>query len=103
MKTQIATNIEQSKRLIAAGLDAGSADMQWNAMPNIDGKPTCELFVGDLTPNGMPAWSLSRLIDINGGYNAGLVYDSKCFIEALVQSICFLIPCGDIDEKFLKK
>lgn len=118
MITQIATTIEQSKRLIEAGLDPESADMWivtvqpqkqegWALVP--DGEPCEVLSPHEGKPIGLanfkdtPVWSLSRLIDINGGYNAGLVYDSKCFIEALVQSICFLIPCGDIDEKFLKK
>lgn len=102
MKTQIATTIEQSKRLIEAGLDPWSADMQWNAIPHRNGKPTCELFVGDLTPNGMPAWSLSRLIDIARSYRDDC--NSEELIESLVKYICvILIPCGDIDEKYLKK
>ena len=77
-KSQIATTIEQSKRLLAAGIDPGSADMMWVVPETFDSG-----FDGDCenTPDppaslklqrygrycDTPAWSLSRLWDILSG------------------------------------
>ena len=79
--TQIATTIEQSKRLLAAGLDPASADMcyieeiitngigcipykrTWSEYPCVD---THEEYEGP-EPVSLPAWSLSRLWDIMKG------------------------------------
>lgn len=88
--SQIATTIEQSKRLLAAGLDPKSADMQWNAVPYRNGKSAIELFVGDVTPNGVPAWSLSKLwdmlgLDILGGWFSVGSSTSEDVIEELVR------------------
>lgn len=77
-KSQIATTIEQSKRLMEAGLDPESADMcyieeiitngigcisykhTWSEYPCVD---THEESEGP-EPVSLPAWSLSRLWDI---------------------------------------
>ena len=90
--SQIATTIEQSKRLLDAGLDPGSADMQWNAVPYRNGKSAIELFVGDVTPNGVPAWSLSRLwdafgLDVLGGWFSVGSSRSEDVIEELVRML----------------
>lgn len=58
--SQIATTREQSGRLLTAGVPRDSADMQYNAVPTRNG-PSIQLFVGEATPNGLPAWSLSAL------------------------------------------
>ena len=54
------TSLEQSKRLIAAGLDPNTADMHhWESEGKIytyDGK--CS------DPNGIPCWSVGALIDV---------------------------------------
>lgn len=57
----IATSISQSKRLLEVGIDPQTADMQWNAIPTYHGVEQ-ELFVGEMTHSGLPAWSLSALI-----------------------------------------
>lgn len=112
MKTQIATTIEQSKRLLEAGLDPGSADMMWVVPETLDSgdddgentqDPPASL---KLQRYGRycdtPAWSLSRLIDISRSYRADC--NSEELIESLVKYLCaILIPCGDINEKYLKK
>lgn len=61
--TQIATTEAQSLRLLEAGIDPQTADMQWNAIPTHHGVEE-ELFVGEKTPNGLPAWSLSALVQL---------------------------------------
>ena len=79
--SQIATTIEQSKRLLAAGLDPASADMcyieeiitngigcipykrTWSEYPCVN---TREEYEGP-EPVSLPAWSLSRLWDIMRG------------------------------------
>ena len=118
--SQIVTNLEQSKRLLEAGLDPRSADFYWKEMHHLKGlrqEPPLGLVVIEedkpIPANDpdccgwsftfTPAWSLSRLLDIHGGYNAGIFYDSESLIESLVKSIVFLIDFGDIDSKWLVK
>ena len=64
-KSQIATTIEQSKRLLASGLDPGSADMRWEQIlgfvPRLCYQPNAMPLIA---PKVTPAWSLSRLIDL---------------------------------------
>ena len=102
MKTQIATNIYQSKRLLEAGLDPGSADMQWKYSECDDRYFLNVAYEDSQLFADSPAWSLSRLIDISRSYRADC--NSEELIESLVKYICvILIPCGDIGEKYLKK
>lgn len=79
--SQIATTIEQSKRLLAAGLDPRSCDMRWTneveedegwgfiIMTEVEeyhlelGQP----FFDFPSDPSIPAWSLSRLWDIMKG------------------------------------
>ena len=69
--SQIATTIEQSKRLLAAGIDPASADMMWVIPESFDSdwddKETQEPSL-KLQRYGRycdtPAWSLSRLCDL---------------------------------------
>ena len=105
--TQIATTIEQSKRLLSAGLDPSSADMQWNAIPLRNGKSAIELFVGDETPNGVPAWSLSKLWDICndcgiGPFNfGGDDFDSSSLMDKLIAWIILGLFEHEVLDEYL--
>ena len=59
----IATTIEQSKRLLEAGIDPQTADMSWSNVI-VKEKAVPLLFVGDAAPASMPAWSLSALTQL---------------------------------------
>lgn len=114
--SQIATSIEQSKRLLAAGLNPESADMHYkNILPWTDkepkysavpsaGSPTEALkwFNNGYTAAGkeplsllnfcFPAWSLSRLWDafglnILGGWFSLGSHRSEDVIEELVSML----------------
>lgn len=91
--SQIATTIEQSKRLLDAGLDPGSADMSWHKYKT----SKWDLWVGwsdrelqDLQV--VPAWSLSRLWELNSKSYYKLscpsIKSPEEIIEALVSFIC---------------
>ena len=90
--SQIATTIEQSKRLLAAGLDPGSADMSWHKYKT----SKWDLWVGwsdrelpDLQV--VPAWSLARLIDLIADtgmpMNYGPMTDSTAVLEHAVHAL----------------
>ena len=67
--TQIATSIEQSSRLVEAGLDMKSADMRWFPVEMWDNEKDCAVkgHTLDVNPGGegIPAWSLSKLWDMS--------------------------------------
>ena len=100
--TQIATTIEQSERLLEAGLCKEGADMQWTYLCGEDtywlqvAREDSQLFAD------FPAWSLSKLIDIAGGVVSCDGNTSIDQMEALVEVIIFLVSSGDIDKKYLK-
>ena len=104
--TQIATTLEQSKRLLAAGLDPKSCDMRWTNEVEVDdgwgfiiteeeeeyhlelGQP---FFVYPSDPS-IPAWSLARLwdafgLDIHGGWFSVGSSTSEDVIEELVRMV----------------
>lgn len=106
--SQIATTIEQSKRLLAAGLDPESADMCYKTLDVEDSESDDELVFDFITrpyseylkyvgPLGLsyracPAWSLSRLWDLLSGTVLGGWFSigsdkSEEIIERLVQFI----------------
>ena len=63
---KICTSIEQSNKLIELGIDVGSADMYYEPASGFNTEPS-ELKVGDIKyahPLSVPAWSLSRLLDL---------------------------------------
>lgn len=110
--TQIATTIEQGKRLLEAGLGSGSADMHYIAsafdfrqgewIPQESGSK-CYLAVGRPSKEmDIPAWSLSKLIDIAGGVVSFDANTSASQIEELVKAIIFLISFGDIDKEYME-
>lgn len=105
--SQIATTIEQSKRLLAAGLNPESADMWWTIVQPRkqdgwklvpDGQPYSMLnlykkeHLGLASYEDIPAWSLSRLWELNSkSYYRLSCPSSKSpeeVIEALVLFIC---------------
>lgn len=91
--SQIATTIEQSKRLLSAGLCPNSADMSWHKY----GTSKWDLWVGyyDRHISGLqtiPAWSLAGLwdafgLDILGGWFSVGSSTSEDVIEDLVRMI----------------
>ncbi len=111
METQIATTIEQSKRLLDAGLNPGSADMHyWSSAfeykdgfwsPQESGSTIRLVAERPSKEMDIPAWSLSRLIDILQGCDFTQI-TSKEIIEAHVNAIIFLIPAGFIADEYLK-
>ena len=109
-RKMIATSIEQSYKLLEAGLSQDSADMHWSSR-KMEMNPTngCWMIVkGDLwvgkceNENDLPAWSCARLIEINKGVRAD-VYKSDETIQCLVTDTKFLLEMGDIDEEYVKK
>ena len=105
--TQIATTIEQSRRLLDAGLEPESADMWWTIIWPLkqvgwklvhDGQPysILSLYKGEhialASYEDIPAWSLSRLWDLLSGTVLGGWFSigsdkSEEIIERLVQII----------------
>lgn len=108
METQIATTIEQSKRLLDAGLNPGSADMHyWSSAfeykdgfwsPQESGNTVRLVAERPSKERDIPAWSLSRLVDILQVTQK----TSKEIIEARVNAIISLIPAGFIADEYLK-
>lgn len=91
--SQIATTIEQSKRLLDAGLDPGSADMRWEQFPGLVPRLCYQPDVMPLiAPKVIPAWSLSRLWELNSKSYYRLscpsIKSPEEIIEALVSFIC---------------
>ena len=84
----IATTIDQSKRLLAAGVDRKSADMRWTSL--MFGW-SLDLGYHPSMPN--PAWSLSALWDLfysmDRTHDFGTDMTSEELIETLVRIITF--------------
>lgn len=104
--SQIATTIEQSKRLLEAGIDPGSADMCYaNVEFNPNYPPDIRLSVisyaqcvetykavGLIAEGIVPAWSLSWLwdafgLDVLGGWFSVGSSTSEDVIEELVRML----------------
>lgn len=93
--SQIATTIEQSQRLLAAGLDPKSADMYWRHVDFGGSMQIVELPANphlDIHSTISPAWSLSKLWDLLSGTVLGGWFSigsdkSEEIIERLVQII----------------
>ena len=111
----IATSIEQSYDLLAAGLSPESADMHYSSRKQEqDANGDWKIVLGDLvvgkpeTENDLPAWSCSAMIDILAGneitkVNYGVIDSSKSFCNSLVWQIEDWIKFGRINKKYLKK
>lgn len=103
--SQIATTIDQSKRLVDAGLDTDSADMCYanvefnpNYLPDIrlsvityDKCVETYKTVGLIAEGIVPAWSLSRLIDLIAEtgvpMNYGPMKDSASVLDHAVNAL----------------
>lgn len=89
--SQIATTIEQSKHLLDAGLDPGSADMRWEQFPGLVPRLCYQPgAIPLIAPKVVPAWSLSRLwdafgLDVLGGWFSVGSSTSEDVIEELVR------------------
>lgn len=121
--SQIATTIEQSKRLLAAGIDPKSADMcyieeiitngigcipykrTWSEYPCVD---THEESEGPEMVS-LPAWSLSRLWDICndsgiGPFNfGGNSIESSEIVEKLVKWIILGVHDYEVIDEYLNE
>lgn len=100
----IATTIEQSYKLLEAGLSPESADMHYSSRKQEqDANGEWKIVLGDLcvgkceTENDLPAWSYTKLYDIL--YNTTT---HNCF-RAIVDDIIDATKKGNIEEKYLKK
>ena len=114
----IATSIEQSKRLLAAGIDPRSCDMRWtNEVEKDEGwgfiiteeEEEYHLELGQPffdfpSDPSIPAWSLSRQWDIIGG--GVLMFprpsNSSDFISSLVAAMIHRADNGAIAKKILE-
>lgn len=104
MKGKICTSIEQSKKLIALGIDVNTADMYYDCNSyGIQGKP--EVAVGTVWSKDIPAWSLTALLGLipkfslekdisnNAGYELHYNYNTVCYdepVDAAFEMICWL-------------
>ena len=91
----LTTTLEQSKRLVTAGMDCNTADFVYYP----DGKP--HLRPRNFNVVNIPAWSMSALWDIL--YCTGVKYydfstadDSAAVIENLVEAVIRLVKSGQI-------
>ena len=104
MKGKICTSIEQSKKLIALGIDVNTADMYYDCNSyGIQGKP--EVAVGTVWSKDIPAWSLTALLGLipkfslekdiskNAGYQLHYNYNTVNYdepVDAAFEMICWL-------------
>lgn len=91
----LTTTIEQSKRLIDAGLNEITADFLFY----MDGKP--HMRPREFRRVGLPAWSMSALWDIIFSadvryYDFSTAEDSAAVIETLVEAVIRLCKSGQI-------
>lgn len=100
-KSQIATTVEQSKRLMEAGLEPESADMRWEQIlgliPRLCYQPDATMPL--IAPKVIPAWSLSRLIDLIAEtgipMNYGPMKDSADVLECAVRLLEYELEDAD--------
>lgn len=121
-KSQPATTIEQSKRLIALGVKPETADMTHHFLNSIDNyelkdvefsrimhlqemlnkKPVLGKNGDDLYAKDIPAWSLHRLLEIWDSHIA--VFDCKRNpYNRLIDEIEECIKKGFIDTRYLEE
>lgn len=92
--SQIGTTIEQSKRLIEAGLNRETADMVWYKAVN---RRSYLAVMGEVPFWECEAWSLSHLWDLLSESNITLEYATNRSSEALIESIVTAV------ERFAKQ
>lgn len=119
-KSQPATTIEQSGRLIALGLRKETADMTHHYQHAIDSyeltgmefsrvmylreqvnkKPIFGLSGDDLYTKEIPAWSLYRLIEILD--TNPFVFYTNCGFDTVIDQVEEYIRSGFIDTRYLE-
>lgn len=92
-KSQICTTREQSERLLAMGLKPETADMMWDAITIIKGKPVQEpmwslrhyyypkkssILYDNEEQVFIPAWSMSRLVEM---MESDIQTDGSCYVS----------------------
>lgn len=82
----LATTIDQSKRLLAAGVDRKSADMRWASAPF-----GWHLELGYHPSNANPAWSLSALWDLFYSMDKTHEFDTDMTSEELIEMLVRII------------
>ena len=99
--SQVCTTKEQSQHLLALGLKPETADMY------IFGN---EVYIGKPNVDGIPAWSLHRLlsIGINGDYmglwNININIDTvEDLFEQLIKLIEWTVKDGVFNKEYLKQ
>ena len=104
----IATSIEQSQKLIDAGLDPSSADMAWG---HIDFGGVLQVDLLPLNPHIdkksiiAPAWSVGMLWEIaKDTYPCPTGVCSECnILEQLVTQVSAGLQFGSVNKKYLAK
>ena len=122
--TQLGTTIEQSEKLIKAGLSHDTADLHYNnashrgpnyeeimSLSNYPYTRALQLyqdtgFTENLFFKCIPAWSISKLWDIlhENSVNttpSSTTMNSERLLEFLVNKVIYSINCGYIDKTFL--
>ena len=82
----IATTIDQSKRLLAAGVERKSADMRWTSSPF-----GWHLDLGYHPSMANPAWSLSALWDLFYSMDKTHDFDTDMNSEELIETLVRII------------
>lgn len=94
----IATTIEQAEDLVKAGVSPDTADMMWVPVPTRHKGVVERLYVGQATPNGTPAWSISALWDIlhslDKTYEFPTTFSADELIAQLVMILCIKFKLG---------
>lgn len=86
--SQIATTVEQSRRLLEAGVPKESADMRWEAFPGcvphlcyqLDSMPF-------IAPKVTPAWSLSALWQMVHELDKTYEFPSRLSADELIENL----------------
>jgi hypothetical protein len=107
-ESQMCTNMEQSERLLALGLNAETADMCYQVkffdpFPQhlVDCTPSLLTHPPINDERFVPAWSLHRLIEIAGIRAFSPVSSLHGWYDDIIAQIQSLIHIGYIDEKYL--
>ena len=96
--TQTCTTIEQSKRLLSLGINRDTSDMVWVGRGFVEVRND---FPPPSQTNGLPAWSLHRLLSMYGG-NKHIVYTNDAY-ESLIDEIANTIESGHFSQEYLNK
>ena len=120
-KSQSATTIEQSKRLIALGVKPETADMTHHYLHSTDSyelkdiefsrimhlqelvnkKPVLGRSGDDLFAKDIPAWSLHRLIELLD--TNPFVFYTNCGYDTVIDHVEEYIRSGFIDTRYLEE